>query len=95
MIFFLGVGDDGEWLGLVLIKSAARPIDRFAARRGFAVAAVPLFIVLDRRRIVLIVVMRIFILLVQTLIRHLRGLRRIAHELVPPDSVRAAAVRGW
>jgi hypothetical protein len=45
--------------------------------------AVALLIV-GRRCFVLIVIMGIFILLIQTLIRRPRVLRRIAHESIPP-----------
>jgi hypothetical protein len=48
----------------IVNESAARPVDGFAARRDVAVLIVALFIVVDGRGLVLIVVMRIFILLI-------------------------------
>jgi hypothetical protein len=75
----------------IVNESASRPIDRFAARRDVAVMTAALFVVLDRRRLVLIVVMRIFILLIRTLIGRPWCLGRIAHKPVPP----AASLDEW
>jgi hypothetical protein len=66
---------DGGWVESLFVKASRRSIGRrFAARRRLDAVNARL-VVFDGSHVVLIVKMRIFILLVETLLGHLRGLR--------------------
>jgi hypothetical protein len=52
----------------IVYETSPRPIQRLSARGRFAGITAPMLLVIDRSRLILVVVMRVFILFIQTLV---------------------------